>query len=159
MGFFFKVTAIRCSSRIFDHNSQIRAVVGKAGGVALARSLGGQGANWLANAEASESSRGSQGLLFEASTRSSAWLSGPGADSRGGGREDIFGGVLEGEDGIPEFALTMEDLEQGERSLPPPNSTMKMGSAKIPQVRQAKRFAYTNPSSWQPVIFCVTLAH
>lgn len=40
-----------------------------------------------------------------------------------------------------ELVLTVEDLIEGEKRLPPPTSSMKMGCPKIPQVGSVNRYS------------------
>eukprot|EP00904_Undaria_pinnatifida_P006698 jgi/Undpi1/3158/HiC_scaffold_15.g06532.m1 len=99
--------------------SEIRALVSNAGGIALARSLGGAGVDWLSAAEAKELERGNGDGFGSTAGQSPSSLLSP---THAGCTES---GVM----------LTVVDLEEGEKMLPPPSSSMKMGSAKIPQVK------------------------
>lgn len=118
-------------------NNQIKTLVANAGEAALARSLGGPETDWLALAEAKEREQQGASLVPSrasvASNTSTALVLGGNSsvfidgesEAEGGGREEGQGGGL---------LLTLEDLEEGEKRLPPPSSSMKMGCPKIPQV-------------------------
>lgn len=133
---------------------QIRTLVANAGGEALARSLGGPDIDWLAAAEAEEEPGkirgGGDGLEPPAATAAAAnahtargnlydgqKISANGIISRvtGSEAEVVRGQRGGGDEQSPSpLLLTMADLEVGEKKLPPPSSSMKMGCPKIPQV-------------------------
>lgn len=120
-----------------------------AGRVALARSLGGTDADWLKLAEAREHAPEPQATRAagEAAVEQSLGL----FTSRANG--DLSAGIIEqdvGKEGeMDDLVLTIGDLGEGERALPPPSSSMKMGAPKIPQV---------NSSETQPN-FAVFISH
>ncbi|CAM9856766.1 unnamed protein product, partial [Ectocarpus fasciculatus] len=94
---------------------EIQTLVANAGGEALARSLGGPDVDWLAVAE-SEAAKAQRNGRGHSSVVSGAAAAGGAARSG-------------------ELVLTLADLEKGEKQLPPPSSSMKMGCPKIPQVK------------------------
>lgn len=96
-----------------------------AGGEALARSFGGPDVDWLAVAE-SEAAKAQRNGRGGSSVVS-------GAAPAGG--VERSGDSVGGEGGRGKLVLTLADLEKGEKRLPPPSSSMKMGCPKIPQVR------------------------
>lgn len=102
---------------------QIGALVRNAGDASLSRSLGGPDVDWLALAEAQEQHQ----HPHSGGNEPRPPLPPPGQG---------FCGEMEGKggDGQKEFVLTMGDLEEGEKRLPAPTSSMKMGCPKIPQV-------------------------
>lgn len=122
------------SHRLRAH--QIQTLVANAGGAALARSLGGPEADWLALAEAQEREEAvsTARSTLVAVTAMNERLVGVLDPSVVGG--DGFGGEMEGVSSgdAKELVLTFGDLEEGEKGLPPPSSSMKMGCPKIPQV-------------------------
>ena len=89
---------------------QIRTLVSKASDAALARFFGGADVDLLGLSEALER----VGRDGERSSQT--------ARSEGRSQDE------------KELVLTLADLEEGEKRLPPPASTMKMGCPKIPQV-------------------------
>lgn len=129
---------------------QIEALVAHAGSVALARVLGGDDADWLAQADAGEEGDG-DGLAVKimtgapgTSATSSEGTAYPGSSTTllvGGdpmvreGRQGSYGGMSKRGGGDSRgLVLTVKDLEEAERKLPPSNSSMKMGCPRIPQV-------------------------
>lgn len=89
---------------------QIKTLVAKASDAALSRFFGGEDVDWLSLAEACEGDAersSNEGVSFE-------------------------DGGLDPDDQEP--VLTLTDLEEGEKRLPPPTSSMKMGCPKIPKV-------------------------
>ncbi|CAN0272544.1 unnamed protein product, partial [Ectocarpus sp. 13 AM-2016] len=105
--------------------TEIQTLVANAGGEALARSFGGPDVDWLAVAE-SEAAKARRNGRARSSVVSGAAAAG------GAERSRYFVG---GEGGRGELVLTLADLEKGEKRLPPPSSSMKMGCPKIPQVK------------------------
>ncbi|CAB1097222.1 unnamed protein product [Ectocarpus sp. CCAP 1310/34] len=105
--------------------TEIQTLVANAGGEALARSFGGPDVDWLAMAE-SEAAKAQRNGRGRSSVVSGAAAAG-GAERSG----DSVGG----EGGRGKLVLTLADLEKGEKRLPPPSSSMKMGCPKIPQVK------------------------
>lgn len=125
----------------------------------MSRSLGGPDVDWLAAAEAYEKPGhpwNGGGVGAESHTAApnarAASLGGIASPSggqvsgnllvsqvAGGGaeaaREELgVGGGGGGGEGQSPLVLTLADLEVGEKRLPPPSSSMKMGCPKIPQV-------------------------
>lgn len=96
--------------KLLDGSCQIKTMVAKASDAALSRFFGGADVDWLSFADACE-----------------------------GDAERSFNGGVSFEDGRmdsdeQEPVLTLTDLEEGEKRLPPPTSSMKMGCPKIPKV-------------------------
>ncbi|CAM9360776.1 unnamed protein product, partial [Ascophyllum nodosum] len=91
--------------------AEIRTLVSKASDAALARFFGGAEVDLLGLSEALER----VGRDGERSSQT--------ARSEGRSQDE------------KELVLTLADLEEGEKRLPPPASTMKMGCPKIPQVK------------------------
>lgn len=95
--------------------------------------------DWLAVAE-SEAAKAQPTGRRRSSVVSGAAAAGGAVTSR-----DFAGG----ESGHGEVALTLADLEKGEKRLPAPSSSMKMGCPKIPQVRARPReMVESSGGSW-----------
>ena len=122
-----------------------------AGGEALSRSLGGSGVDWMAVAEAQVANgRQHQAVAGPRPPHRPRITRPPQSDPTGGGGDGDGRLVSKGDVGDVREAgggdggghargggclvLTVADLEKGEKRLPPPSSSMKMGCPKIPQV-------------------------
>ncbi|CAM9932401.1 unnamed protein product [Ectocarpus sp. 12 AP-2014] len=106
--------------------TEIQTLVANAGGEALARSFGGPDVDWLAVAESEAAKAQQQNGRGRSSAVSRA------TDTDGAERS---GDSVGGEGGRGKLVMTLADLEKGEKRLPPPSSSMKMGCPKIPQVK------------------------